>query len=238
MIKDAGDVTAIVLAGGLGTRLRSMVSDLPKALAEINGRPFIFYLLDQLVDAGVRRVIMCVGYRSKQISEALGAQYRDLDITYSRESFPLGTGGALRLIEVHQLSDPVLILNGDSYTDVSYFDFGSWHVNKGGIVSMVVTPSAEPSRYGTVELGPNGVVNSFVEKRAATGGQSALINAGIYLAQRSFFDLLTEIELVKFSLERDVLPLVPGGSVYGFETGGRFIDIGTPASLKAAADFF
>ncbi|MBH75358.1 MAG: galactokinase [Dehalococcoidia bacterium] len=238
MIKNAGDVNAIVLAGGLGTRLRPMVSDLPKALAEINGRPFIFYLLDQLVGAGFRRVIMCVGYRSKQISEALGAQYRNLDITYSREVFPLGTGGALRLVKAQQLSDPVLILNGDSYTDVSYCDFGAWHVNKGGIVSMVVTPSAEPSRYGTVELGPDGVVNSFVEKTAVTGDHPALINAGIYLVQRSFFDLLTEFESVKFSLERDVLPTVPAGGVYGFEAGGKFIDIGTPSSLKAASDFF
>ncbi|MEK9148068.1 MAG: sugar phosphate nucleotidyltransferase, partial [Patescibacteria group bacterium] len=110
-------ITAAILAGGLGTRLRSVLADKPKVLAEIYGRPFLSYLLDQLNDAGVRRVVLLIGYRGDEIRNVFGDYYKNLKIRYSEESSPLGTGGAVRLALPILDSDPAFIMNGDSFCD-------------------------------------------------------------------------------------------------------------------------
>src|ERR671910_3457055 len=121
------DLSVAVLAGGLGTRLRPVVSDRPKALAEIHGRPFLAYLLDQLSTAGCSRVVLCTGHLGEQIERAFDKRYRNLQISYSRETRPLGTGGALRLALPDLLSDPVLVMNGDSFCATDLTSVRDWH---------------------------------------------------------------------------------------------------------------
>lgn len=232
------DIDAVVLAGGFGTRLRAVVSDRPKALVSINGCPFVFYLLDQLADCGISRVIMCVGYMGREIKNVVGHQYREMLIHYSEETTPLGTGGALKNISTEFQSDQVLILNGDSYIDIDYSEFASWHAAKGGIFSIVVTTSLQAERFGAVRLGPESEVDIFVEKRLSSGENPGWINAGVYLAQRRFFDILNGMNADQISLEKEVFPSLIGQGLYGYECNGRFIDIGTPESLIAATNFF
>src|SRR5262245_29284658 len=113
------DIPALILVGGLGARLRSALTDRPKALAPVDGRPFLAFLLGQLPAAGIRRVVLCTGYRAHQVEETFGSRYGDLALTYSREETPLGTGGALRLAVPRMDAERFLVLNGDSYIDCS-----------------------------------------------------------------------------------------------------------------------
>lgn len=238
MVMEIRGIEAVVLAGGFGTRLRPVVSDCPKALVAVKGRPFIFYLLDQLADCGIKRVIMCVGYMAAEIRNTVGDQYRDMLIDYSEETTPLGTGGALKKVSTEIESEQVLILNGDSYIDINYSGFMLWHEQKGGIFSIVVTTALEAGRFGTIELAPGGEIEVFVEKRSSSCSATGVINAGVYLARRKFFNVLKDMKSDNISLEREVFPLMIGRGLYGYECRGRFIDIGTPESLIAAADFF
>ena len=120
----------MILAGGFGTRLRSVVSDRPKVLAEVGGRPFLEYLLDQLVAEDVKSVVLCTGYLGEQVQRRLGTHYRTLALQYSREPQPLGTGGALRLALPMLDTDPVLVMNGDSYCDTRLDAFANWHAGR------------------------------------------------------------------------------------------------------------
>jgi NDP-sugar pyrophosphorylase family protein len=124
------DITAMVLVGGLGTRLRSVVSDRPKVLAEVCGKPFLAHLLDQITSAGIKKVILCSGYMSEKVKDAFGNNYGQIDICYSVEDSPLGTGGAVRLAVDKLNSNYALILNGDSYIDVDIDEYIQWYFAK------------------------------------------------------------------------------------------------------------
>src|ERR1041384_4288401 len=124
---DLSDITAAVLAGGFGTRLRSVVADRPKVLAEIGGRPFLSYLFEQLAANGCRSVVLCTGYLGEQVYRIYGEQYGSLGLRYSQEAQPLGTGGALRFALGQFASDPVLVLNGDSFYGTDLKAYREWH---------------------------------------------------------------------------------------------------------------
>jgi len=132
------ELTAAVLAGGFGTRLRSVVGDRPKPLAQVQGRPFLGFLLDQLVGAGVRSVVLCTGYRGEQIRHAFGDKYRSLRLCYSQEPKALGTAGALRFALPQITSDPVLVLNGDSFSAIDFEHYVRWHSEHRAAGSMVL----------------------------------------------------------------------------------------------------
>ncbi len=237
MIQTFADTTALVLAGGLGTRLRSVVSDRPKVLARVAGRPYLAHLLDQLADAGLRRVVLCTGYRADQIQLSFGARYRELDLLYSEEGQPLGTAGALRLALPHADSETLLVLNGDSYcaADLSAFwCFHEGHSRSAPSASLVLTEAAETCRFGRVDINSKGAVTRFLEKGDAGG--PGLINAGIYLLDRALVESIPAAQPV--SLERDVYPNRIARGLYGFATSSAFIDIGTPESYAAADRFF
>jgi D-glycero-alpha-D-manno-heptose 1-phosphate guanylyltransferase len=229
------DIEAIILAGGYGTRLRSVVPG-PKVLAPVCGRPFVSFILDQLCNAGLRRVIVSTGYMADTVSNVIGSRYLGLQIVYSREDAALGTGGGARLAAERATSDNVLVLNGDSFCRV---DMPALLVQQGrnpGSVLLAVTHVGDASRYGAVELGEGDRVARFSEKsRIASSGW---INAGLYVIPRSL--LLSMPQAVSFSMERDAIPkwVESGDRVYGFRCPGPFIDIGTPESLRAATGFF
>ncbi|HVS35971.1 MAG TPA: nucleotidyltransferase family protein [Gemmataceae bacterium] len=227
-------VTAAILAGGLGTRLRSVVADRPKALAPVAGRPFVAHLLDFLNAAGLARVVLLTGFRGEQVKSALGDRYGRLTLTYSQEPSPLGTGGALRAAFHHFDSEMILLLNGDSYCRVDLRALVAFHRNLQAGLTLSLVHADDASRFGRVIASPNGRIDAFAEKEA--GCRPGWINAGVYLLQRS---LVEETPTGgPMSLERDLLPKwIEQGVVYGRRAEGPFMDIGTPESY-AAADHF
>ena len=229
------NVTAAILGGGLGTRLRSVVPDRPKVIAEINNKPFLAYLLEQLANAGVKKVVICIGYLGEQIKTTFGDSYNSLELIYSQEQSQLGTAGALRLALPLLESDSVLVLNGDSYCDTNLNDFWSRHLTKEAEASLLLTQVSDTKRYGRVEVKEEGQLLSFAEKVESSG--PGWINAGIYLFKRHLLQKIPENKPV--SLERELFPKWLGSSFYGYcSPSARFLDIGTPESYSSAVDFF
>jgi NDP-sugar pyrophosphorylase family protein len=229
------DVTAAILAGGLGTRLRSVVTDRPKVLAPVCGRPYLTYLLDQLAAASVREVVLLTGHAADQVRDTLGETHAGLRLMYSAEPIPLGTGGALRNALPHLSAQTVLLLNGDSYCDVDLTAFVHFHRAEPAGASLVLVRVPEASRFGQVRGGRTGRILRFEEKGEAQG--PGWINAGVYLIDRA---LLAGVPPGRaLSLERDLLPgWVAERQVRGYRCDGRFLDIGTPESYAEAEEFF
>lgn len=227
--------TAVILAGGLGTRLRSVVADKPKALASVSGRPFLEYVFDQLVEAGIKNAVICVGHLAEQIESHFGNTYRGIAISYSREKSLLGTAGALRYALELIKTDHLLILNGDSYTKFSFEDFARFHFAKGAKASMLLTRVPDARRYGQVKLDAQQHILSFEEK--GLGEENGWINAGVYLTHRS---LIQKLPLGRnMSLEREVFPQWIGPDFCGHcAQEAVFIDIGTPQSFAQAQELF
>lgn len=249
-VQDLAGVTAAILAGGMGTRLRSLVAGRPKVLAEIRGRPFLAYLLDQLADAGVRYVVLCTGYLGEQVQAAFGDAYGRLHLIYSQESSPLGTAGALRLaLPLFELglspglerseaeanvSDSVLAMNGDSFCQVDLRAFWAWHQARRANATLLLTEATDTRRYGRVQVDEHGLILGFDEKDDRGG--PGWINAGIYLISHRL--LLTVPSGRAVSLEQEMFPAWIGQGLYGYRSEGRFLDIGTPEAYTLAEQFF
>ncbi|WP_428939601.1 nucleotidyltransferase family protein [Fontivita pretiosa] len=235
-MSELSEVTAAILAGGLGTRLRSVVSDRPKVLAEVSGRPFIEYLLDQLVLEGVRRAVLLCGFMGEQVQQRLGSSYHGkIALEYSQEPQPMGTAGALRLaLSRLDLSDPVLVLNGDSYCDARLDAFAVWHAARESAATILLTEVTDTRRYGRVQVDDDGRVLRFMEKAQTEG--PGWVNGGIYLLRR---ELIAQIPAGQaMSLERQVFPSWIGKGLHGFRSEGRLWDIGVPeAYARANAEF-
>ena len=227
-------VTAAILVGGQGTRLRSVVADRPKVLAEIRGRPFLAYLLDQLAGAGVRYVVLCTGYLGEQVQAVFGDSYGSLRLVYSQESSPLGTAGALRLALPLFKSETVLVMNGDSFCEANLSAFWAWHCGRAAESTLLLTEVPDAKRYGRVNVDADGLVLRFDEKGDKSG--PGWINAGIYLLNHRL--LLTIPANRTVSLEREEFPSWIGRGLYGYRSGGRFLDIGTPEAYTMAEWFF
>jgi NDP-sugar pyrophosphorylase family protein len=227
------DVQALILVGGLGTRLRSILPDRPKALAPVAGRPFLTFLFDQLLAAGVRRAVLCTGYRAHQVEETFGPRYGELALTYSPEETPLGTGGALRHALPLLDGDLALVLNGDSYVDCSPAEFRAWHRQHGFAGSLLLTWVEDAARFGTVDVGASGRIRAFREKQGLD--RPGWINAGVYLLARSLLERLPADRPV--SLEREAFPLWLAEGLGGWARRAAFLDVGTPESLARAEAF-
>lgn len=223
---------AIILAGGLGTRLRSVVPDLPKSMAPVAGRPFLAWILDRLIDAGFERAVLAVGYRHEAISDYFGERYRGLALHYSIENTPLGTGGAMRLAAAHVTALPVFVLNGDTYLELDYRAMLAAHQQAGALMSMAVCRVPDLSRYGALEIA-NGVVTGFYEKGRGQG----YINAGVYLLSAGIIERIPAG--VPFSFEQELLvPSVHEIRPAAMVTEGLFIDIGVPEDYDRAQQLF
>ena len=233
MKAEFGRVSAAILAGGFGTRLRSAVPDLPKVLAPVRDRPFLAHLLGQLAEAGVRETVLLVGYAADRIRSTFGSEHAGMKLAYSTEPSPLGTGGAVRHALPGMREDTILLLNGDSYCDVDLSALLTYHHgHRGAVLTLAEVP--DTSRYGRVLTTTEGRVAGFEEKGA--GNTPGRINAGVYAFDRTLLEPLSPDTPI--SLEREVLPRwVAAGLVRGFP-GGRFIDIGTPDSYREADVFF
>ncbi len=224
------DVAAIVLVGGLGTRLRPSVGDVPKPLAPVEARPFLHYLLDFLVLHGIKTVMLLTGYKRESF-HALAAGYAGANIVLCEEDEPLGTGGAIKHGLERMPPGPVIVLNGDSLFAIDLRELRASHEKSGAKITLSLARVAQADRYGGVQLDATGRVTQF---RAASSARDAWINAGIYYANRD--DLLSLLPPERrFSFEERVLePAVRSGVVHGFTSDAYFIDIGTPASYGQA----
>jgi len=229
-------IDVIILAGGLGTRLKGMFPDLPKALSPVNGRPFLDYILDFLEESGaVNNVILAVGYMAEQIIEiyAKKREYK-FGILFSREETQLGTGGAIKRALQYVTTYDVLTMNGDSYIGVSVKDLIAFHKEKNAAMTIVMKEIDDPGRYGLIEFDNNYRISSFNEKQ--TDRAKGYINTGLYLFKKYIFNEIEKDK--KISLEQELIPLFIDKSVYGFIARGKFIDIGIPETYLITAEFF
>lgn len=225
------DVPAVLLVGGKGTRLRSVVSSAPKPMATVGERSFLELLVRQLRNQGIQRLVMCSGYLAEQIENKFGdGRAWDVSIAYSRESEPLGTAGALKLAKAYlETATDFLVMNGDSFLEVDFAQLLQFHRRRNGLASMAVAGVPNAGRYGTVRVDAESRITGFIEKTGCE--QPGLINAGVYAFRQSIFDHIGEGPV---SLERDVFPRVMERGLYAFETRGMFIDIGTPEDYARA----
>ena len=224
----------IVLCGGAGLRLRSVTGDAPKSMANIAGRPFLELILRQISRNGFRRVILAVGYQKDAIRAFFGESFENLEVVYSEELTPLGTGGALRNSADLVRSDTVLIMNGDSYTDADLEQFVVNFRQAGPDISVLVVPADGRVDCGTVLVDAKGQVTLFGEKTVLE--ESRYINAGIYLLSRQ---MLYDIpDGVQTSFEHELMPswLKRNIPAIAFVHQGACLDIGTPDRYRSAQE--
>jgi D-glycero-alpha-D-manno-heptose 1-phosphate guanylyltransferase len=225
------EVPAVMLVGGLGTRLQSVLPSTPKPLARVGKMPFLELLVRQLRSQGIRRIVMCTGHLASQIEQEFGDGSKwDVAIDYSRESQPLGTAGAVKLAEGYlKHASNFLVMNGDSFLELDLRQFIQFHREHGGLVSMAVRKVPDTARYGTVHTNANHRVVGFSEKTGAT--VPGIINGGVYVFNRAVLD---QVPQSPASFEKDVFPRVLEQGVYALEQYGMFIDIGTPEDYARA----
>lgn len=225
MIKEA-----IILAGGLGTRLKEAVPDLPKCMAPILAKPFIGYLVDYLQQQGIEKFIFSLGYKSNIVEQYLNTQYSHLNLVFSVETAPLGTGGAIKLACKHVAGKTVMVLNGDTFFYADIQQLASFHNIRESECTLALKPMKNIERYGLVEIDSDNCIQSFKEKQYYKEG---LINGGVYTLQVANF-LQKELP-DSFSFEKDFLErFVIASTFYGLIQDKYFIDIGIPEDFERA----
>jgi D-glycero-alpha-D-manno-heptose 1-phosphate guanylyltransferase len=226
---------AIILAGGFGTRLQSAVNDLPKPMAPVNGQPFLNYQLKYLQHFGIRRVVLSIGHLHEKILDYYKNGFEDLELDYSIEKEPLGTGGGIRLAMGKCRSNSVLVLNGDSFFDIDLNSFIGQHTGTRADCSLALRKVEDAARYGTVEVSGS-VITSFKEKSGEK--TSGLINAGIYAIEKKVYLQKTPVS-GNFSIEKNFFEKhLSELNICGFEHEGYFIDIGIPEDYSKAQNDF
>lgn len=222
---------AIILAGGFGTRLQSVLKDLPKPMAPVNGRPFLTYILDYLIDNSYTDVVLSVGYMHKKIEDFLGNCYKSINLEYAVENEPLGTGGAIAYALEKCSEDDVLVLNGDTLFKANLLHLEDFHKKNNSPLSIVLRHVDDTSRYGNVVVDENCRIIDFKEKRNSSG--QGTINGGIYLIHNN---IIKNFGLPKkFSFEKDLMEkFYMQQSFFGVESDGYFIDIGIPEDYLRA----
>jgi NDP-sugar pyrophosphorylase family protein len=240
------EVQAVILCGGLGTRLRGVLPAVPKALAPTAGRPFLDYLLQFLVSAGITEVLLCVGVLGEAILEYCRSRKLDgLTLTVSREPERLGTAGALKHAEQFIHTDPFLMMNGDTFLELDLAALLKQHRKSGAAITMAMATVSDARRYGTVVTDARGWVTAFKEKEVGPGCTAPAtaatwpldagkqINAGYYAIQREVLKHLP-VAPPAVSFETEVLPAFVLKGLHGYSTNGFFIDIGVPEDLARA----
>jgi len=229
-------LTAVILAGGVGSRLRAAVADRPKPLAWVAGRPFVCHLLEMLEKSGVRRTILATGHQAEQFPARLGSAYGEMRLDYSVETTPLGTAGALRRACESVTTPFVLVLNGDSFCEFDPRRLLAAQGEEEDVFTMVVQGVSANARFGSVLYDGERRITGFVEKADASAARAG-INAGVYLARTAFFQKIEPDR--KISLEQELFPAwAKEGRLRAYPVEGRFIDIGVPASYAEAQVFF
>lgn len=233
-MSNLSEVSVAILAGGLGTRLSSVLSGQQKVVVKVREHPFLEYILNQLSKAGFKKIVMCTRHLGNQVKEAFGNNYKFLTIFYSQEPSLLDTAGAVRLALPYLPSEDILVTNGDSFLDIDLKKFWEFHIEKKANGTIALTKVSDTSRYGSVELDKNKRIVGFEEKKR--NKRSGFINAGIYLFKRSILLEIPENKAVSF--ENEMFPSWIGKKFYGFKATGDFKDIGTSDDYNQAEEFF
>lgn len=228
------DIDVVILCGGKGKRIRSLISDRPKPMAEFGGRPFLSMLMEYVSGFGFNRFILAAGY----LSDAIEAYYEKTDNRYEViccvEKQSLGTGGAIKAAKRLIQSSPFLVLNGDSFARVDLADFLKFHLSKKALVSAVLVKSRGSINSGKVALGKDQRILRFDEKKAS--GRGTFDSAGMYLMDYSIFTMMEKKN--KFSLEYDLFPRLIKKDFYGFKQNTPLIDFGIPQAYREARRIF
>ncbi|MBR0123413.1 MAG: nucleotidyltransferase family protein [Bacteroidales bacterium] len=212
----------IILAGGFGTRLQSVVSDLPKPMAPVQNRPFLEYQLDYLKQSGINDVILSVGYLHDVVIRHFGDCYNDIRLKYAIENHPLGTGGGIKFATSLMCGEDALVLNGDSFFNINIEKFHSFYEKYHPDILLALKYMDDLSRYGGVEIDNEGNIVAFREKGLIKDG--GYINGGIYLFNKNILNDFPE----RFSFEKELLENPDGLKVMGLPFDSDFIDIGIP----------
>jgi D-glycero-alpha-D-manno-heptose 1-phosphate guanylyltransferase len=231
-------IDAVILCGGLGKRLRPVIGESPKPMAEVHEEPFLNIVLKHLREQGIKRAVLCAGYKGEVIEEYYRRHDLGMEIVVSLEKSPLGTGGAIGLARKLIASQPFLVLNGDSFCPVDYRKFLEFHQTTKALASMVIVQIKDQKDFGVVALdGAKRIVGFFEKSYLKDQGKGVTvgINAGIYLFNQDIFSVLPPQS--SFGLEYDVFPKMVNQDFYGFEVQESFIDIGTPERFKQAQTF-
>jgi D-glycero-alpha-D-manno-heptose 1-phosphate guanylyltransferase len=226
---------AVILAGGFGTRLRTVIEDVPKPMAPVNGKPFLEYLLRYLLQFNIKKVVLSVGYKHEVIKSYFGDEFFGIKIVYSVENEPLGTGGALVKALQYCNEPDVLVCNGDTYYEIDAEGLYHFHIMSKAEVTFCLRRMDNTSRYGTVAITDNLMIKEFSEKTGKEKG--GLINGGVYAVKKAVFETGDFEE--KFSLEKDYFEKEVNKAVFmAYVTKDYFIDIGIPEDYhKASHDF-
>ena len=224
-------IPCIVLAGGLGTRLKEITNDLPKPMAMINGKPFLHYVFVYLTRQKIKKAILSVGYKAFVIESYFGDKYLDVEITYVKEKEPLGTGGGIKKA-FERVNDYAFVLNGDTFFDIDLGALKEFHFSTEADISLALKPMKNFDRYGTVQMKEERIVQ-FEEKKPLAEG---LINGGVYFFSKNILDTVAE---EKFSFEKEVLEKsVSEKKLNGKVFENYFIDIGIPEDFQKAQEDF
>ncbi len=241
------NIDTVILCGGLGTRLRPIISDRPKILAKIGDMTFLDILLNNISIFGLKNIILCIGHLKYQIRRHFDYYcncYNDYNIIFSEEEKSLGTGGAIKNAQSLIKSDPFIVMNGDSICNIDFREFLNFHIHKNALLSMVLTRSKIYQDFGNITLDESQTIINYQEKEKIIDENKEvneantyehLINAGIYIMQKDIFSYMPNIG--QFSLEYDFFPKIVSNTknkCFGFITESELIDIGTPERYKNA----
>jgi len=227
------DWEVIILAGGFGTRLRSVVNDRPKPMAEVQGEPFLAHLMRYHAHRGARHFVLSVGYLGAQVRNFFGDGFEGVSVSYAVEETPLGTGGAVINSLAHlNSSDPCLLINGDTFFPVDSGQLQQLHLRTAADLSLALFNATENDRFGAVDYGEDGRVTSF-DSGKANLGQAA--NGGVYMLSPAILPGLNEAD-IPLSFEETIIPglIASGHRVYATTQNASFIDIGLPADYELA----
>jgi D-glycero-alpha-D-manno-heptose 1-phosphate guanylyltransferase len=218
----------VILAGGLGTRLRSEIGEFPKVLAPVNGKPFLSFVLDYLQKNGIETVVLSVGYKAELIQQEFGDNYKGLKLIYAIESSPLGTGGAMKLALEKNKAEMLFILNGDTFFDIDLKELENFHLQNKSTCTLALKKMKNVDRYGNVEIDAAGKILAFSEKKFR---EEAVINGGIYCINRGI--LIHYPVNTPFSFETNYLENKPQAkNIFGKLFDNYFMDIGVPEDYQ------
>jgi len=229
------NLTCVILAAGLGTRLKPILQDTPKPMAMVNGKPFLEYLIAQLKKERIDDIVLCIAYKAEVIEGYFsdGKKF-GVHIRYAKGDKPAGTAGELLRAKPYIQSNPFIVMNGDSYCEVDFRALFAYHRNYKAQITVAATKVKDTSRSGSITIAEDGSITNFVEKEPTK--KSGYINGGIYLFNQSALD---EIQRQQYrSLEQEAFPAFIRRGLYAFKTSGLFIDIGTPADFQRAQELF
>jgi len=233
VIKLLEEIDVIILCGGKGTRLQAVITESPKPMASIGGRPFLEILIERVAMYGFRRFILCTGYKQEQIishfRNCSSVSGNDVEIVFSEEDTSLGTAGAVKNAQEHLRSSTFLVMNGDTFCDLDFRDFVTMYESREAELSVALCSKPAAIDCGNVVLDASGRLVSFYEK---AGGTTGYVNAGVYLINRTLLNLIPEGK--PFSIEYDFIPSVLHRPCFGYVTKADFLDIGTPERYSQA----